>query len=267
MPLHRPHKQNARIFRESPYNRSLKRHKCRAPCAMESPKPIRRTPPKNLGLLELIRAKREWDWKPSVAELKKGFRGWHQRGFLPHFDAPDVTQFVTFQLDDSFPVTRRAEFEAILKEPDDSAKRRKLEAWLDRGHGECWLRRQDVAELLETILLEADGRDYRMQAWVIMPNHIHLVVDVRDVPLVKLINGWKGKSSREANKLLGRSGKFWQEDYYDTLVRDEAHLKRAIRYTEQNPVKAYLAKAAREWPWCSARHRDEYERLPWQRSA
>jgi hypothetical protein len=52
---------------------------------------IRRTPPKNLGLLELIRAKREWDWKPSVAELKAGFRGWHQRGFLPHFAAPGVS--------------------------------------------------------------------------------------------------------------------------------------------------------------------------------
>ena len=98
-----------------------------------------------------------------------------------------------------------------------------------------------------------------------MPNHVHLVVDVLHVPLAKLINGWKGRSSRKANKLLGRRGQFWQEDYYDTLIRDEAHLKRAIRYTEQNPAKAYLTKAACEWPWSSARHRDEYERLPSQR--
>ena len=234
---------------------------------MESSKPNRRTLPKNVGLLELIRAKCERDWKPSAEELKKGFRGWHQRGYLPHFDAPGVTQFVTFQLHDSFPVIRRAEFEVILKESDDSAKRKKLEAGLARGHGECWLRRREVAEIVEKILLEADGCDYRMQAWVVMPNHVHLVVDVWDVPLVKLINGWKGKSSRLANAHLRRSGKFWQEDYYDTLVRDEAHLKRAIRYTEQNPVKAFLEKTPREWPWSSARHRDEYERLPWQRGA
>jgi REP element-mobilizing transposase RayT len=231
---------------------------------MESPKPVRRAPPKNVGLLELIRAKRERDWKPSVEELNKGFRGWHQRGYLPHFDAPGVTQFVTFQLQDSFPVTRRAEWETILREPDDSAKRKKLEAWLDCGHGECWLRRQEVAEVVERILLEADGRDYRMQAWVIMPNHVHLIADVWDVPLAKLINGWKGKSSRGANKLVGRRGQFWQEDYYDTRIRDEAHLKRAIRYTEQNPVNAFQVKAARDWPWSSARHRDEYECLPWQ---
>jgi putative transposase len=232
--------------------------------SMESQKPIRHTPPNNFGLLELIRAKREWSWKPSSKELKEGFRGWHQRGYLPHFDAPNVTQFITFQLHDSFPVKRRAELETILKEPD-SAKRRKLEIWLDRGYGECQLRQPDAAELTERILLEGDGRQYQMQAWVIMPNHIHLVVDVWDVPLVKLVNGWKGKSAREANKLLGRRGAFWQEDYYDTLIRDEAHLKRAIRYTEQNPPKAYLVNAARDWKWSSARQRNEYECLPWQR--
>ena len=234
---------------------------------MESPKPVRRARPTNVGLLELIRAKRERNWKPSTEELKKGFRGWHQRGYLPHFDAPGVTQFVTFQLHDAFPATRRPEFEAMLKEPDNSIRRRKLESWLDRGYGDCWLRRQDVAELVEQILLAADGSDYRMEAWIVMPNHVHLVVNVWDVPLVKLMNGWKGKSSREANRLLGRRGKFWQDDYYDTLIRGETHLKRAIRYTEQNPVKAFLRKAARDWHWSSARHRDEYERLPWQRSA
>jgi REP element-mobilizing transposase RayT len=232
---------------------------------MELPKPVRRAPPKNLGLLEFIRAKSERDWKPSVEKMKQGFRGWHQRGYLPHFDAPDVTQFVTLLLEDCFPVTRRTEWEAVLREPDESAKRKKLEAWLDRGHGECWLQRQDVADLVEKILLEADGSDYRMQAWVVMSNHVHLVVDVGDAPLGKLISGWKGKSSRLANVLLLRNGQFWQEDYYDTLIRDEAHLKRAIRYTERNPVKAFLTKGPREWSWSSARRRDGYERLPWQR--
>jgi putative transposase len=232
----------------------------------QKPKSVRRTPPNNVGLLELIRAKRERNWKPSVEDLKQGFRGWHQRGYLPHFDAPGVTQFVTLQLHDSFPVTRRADLETTLHESGESANRQKLEAWLDRGHGECWLRRRDVARVVENVLLEGDGRAYRMQAWVIMPNHVHLVVEVWDVPLGRLVAGWKGKSSRLANALLRRSGKFWHVDFYDTLVRDETHMKRAVRYTEQNPVKAFLAKTAREWPWSSARHRDEYERLAWQRA-
>ncbi len=224
-------------------------------------------PPKNPGLLELIRAKRERHWRPSLELLKQGFRGWHQRGYLPHFDAPGVTQFITLQLHDSFPVMRRAEWEPILNEPNGSTKRRNLEAWLDRGHGDCWLRRRDIAEVVEQVLFETGGRDCRMQAWVVMPNHVHLVVDIWDVPLAKLINVWKGKTARFANVLLKRTGKFWQGDYFDTLIRNEAHLQRAIRYTDQNPVKAFLVKTAREWPWSSARHRDAYQRLPGPRPA
>ena len=58
---------------------------------------------------------------------------------------------------------------------------------------------------------------------------------------------------------------FWQEDYFDTKIRDAAHLAQAIRYVEQNPTKAKLVLDPREWPWSSARRRDEYDRLPWQR--
>lgn len=134
--------------------------------------PIHRIPPNNPGLLELVRAKHERNWKPSVTELKRGFRGWHQRGYLPHFDAPGITQFVTFQLYDSFPAKRRPGREAALKEPNQSADRKKLEAWLDRGHGECWLLKAEVAGLVEKILIGGNGRNYQMQAWVIMPNHV-----------------------------------------------------------------------------------------------
>jgi len=229
-------------------------------------KPTGRTPPKNPGLLALIRAKRQWCWKPTLEELRQGFRGWHQRGYLPHFDAPGVTQILTFMLTDSFPVSRRAEWEPILRDPDGSAKRRKLEAWLDRGCGACWLRRSDVAEVVEQVLLAADGQGFRMQAWVVMPNHVHLVVDVWVVPLVKLVNGWKGKSARLANEILGRRGPFWQEDYFDTVVRSGSHLAQAIRYTERNPSKAALVEDPRAWLWSSARRRDEYARLPWQRA-
>jgi hypothetical protein len=92
-----------------------------------------------------------------------------------------VTQLVTFSLADSFPVTRRAEWEPLLREPDESVRRRQLEAWLDRGYGECWLRQPAVAALVETSLLGGHGYSYRLQAWVIMPNHAHLARAVRYV--------------------------------------------------------------------------------------
>lgn len=252
---------------------------------------IQRTgPPHNPGLRKLIEAKRKWHRPertlllppeggvPSAAGTPasagspgtphsrgRPFLGWHERGYLPHFDAPYVTQFVTFMLHDSFPVTRRHEWAGILNEPDESQRRRKLEAWLDRGHGECWLRQADVASLVEDKLRENDGKTYRLQAWVIMPNHVHLVVDVWELPLSQLLHLWKGGSARAANLALRRRGHFWEREYFDTLIRDEAHLGRAIRYTEANPVKAGLTTERKKWGWGSARWRDEFERLPWQR--
>jgi putative transposase len=229
--------------------------------------PDRAGPPHNPSLQKLIQAKREWHYRPTLEDLRLGFRGWYERGYLPHFDAPSVTQFVTFMLDDAFPVWRRQEWEPILKEPDQSVRRRKLEAWLDRGHGECWLRRPDVAGRVEDILREADGKTYRLQAWAIMPNHIHVVVDVWQTPLSTLIGQWKGRSAHDANRLLGRRGTFWQRESFDTLIRDSGHLARAIRYTEHNPLKAALVRDPKQWRWSSARWRDQYNRLPWQKAA
>jgi REP element-mobilizing transposase RayT len=220
-----------------------------------------RTPPTNPYLLKLIRAKREWHWQPDIEERRRGFLGWHQRGYLPHFDAPNVTQMVTYILADSFPVNRRVDWEPIRKEPDNSIKRRKLEAWLDRGHGECWLRTGRIAEIVQGALLERIGLDFQLDAWVIMPNHVHVVVRVWDIPLRRLVARWKGKSARLANLSLQRSGAFWQEDYFDTLIRDEEHLKKAVHYAEANPAKACFVKDPRSWTWSSARRRDIYGRL------
>lgn len=218
--------------------------------------------PQNPGLLKLIESKKQWHYKPDTATAKRGFRGWHERGYLPHFDAPHVMQFVTFMLQNSFPVARRAEWEGILNEPDESSRRRKLEAWLDRGHGECRLRRPDVASLVEEILRADDNKTYRLQAWVVMPNHVHLVVDVWNTPLSKLLNVWKGRSARAANLQLKRAGRFWDREYFDTLIRDSTHLNRAIRYVENNPVKAGLVRDPKDWRRSSARWRDEFGRLP-----
>src|SRR5207245_4561295 len=194
---------------------------------MSEPKPEGTSrPPHNPGLLKLIEAKRQWHYRPDIDAARRGFLGWHERGYLPHFDAPNVTQLVTFMLDDAFPVRRRREWEPILGEPDESLRRRKLEAWLDRGYGECWLRRPEVAGRVEQILRADDGKSYRLQAWVVMSNHVHVVVDVWQTPLSQLLMLWKGKSSYDANRLVGRRGRFWQKEYFDTLIRDAEHLAR-----------------------------------------
>lgn len=137
----------------------------------------------------------------------------------------------------------------------------RVEEWLDRGYGECWLSHSEVAQVVQETLLEGNQSDFGLQAWVIMSNHAHVAVEIWNVPLAKLVNHWKGKSSREANKLLGRSGQFWQKDYFDSVLRDAEHVRKATRYTEENPVKAFLVETARGWKWGSARYRDQWQRL------
>jgi putative DNA methylase len=224
--------------------------------------PGRTGPPSNPGLKQLVETKREWHFYPDAKAKEQGFLGWHERGYLPHFDAPNVTQFVTFLLRDAFPVTRRREWGPLLQERDESLRKRKLEAWLDRGHGECWLRFPAVAGRVEDVLRAEDGKAYRLRAWTLMPNHVHLVVDVWHTPLSELLHLWKGRSSREANKVLKRQGRFWEREYFDTLIKDEPHLQRAVRYTENNPVKAGFAHDPKGWNWSSARWRNDCGRLP-----
>ncbi len=206
--------------------------------------------------------KRAWS-EPLGSEAKAaGFLGWHQRGYLPHHDVPGVTQLVTFRLQDALPACRRSEWEALLHLENDRERRKRLEEYLDRGLGECWLRLPAIAAFAEDALRFFDGERYRLEAWVLMPNHAHVVVQVWQTPLSRLAHSWKGFIARAANKRLRREGTFWEREYWETLIRDDAHRSQAVRYVEANPVKAGLVREAKEWRWSSARCRDESGRLP-----
>jgi REP element-mobilizing transposase RayT len=249
------------------------------------------TPPKSKRehLRRLVAGKNEWD-EPLSAEAKaKGFRGWHERGYLPHCDKPGLTQFITFRLWDSMPVSRRGEWEHLLTiaersnaprtangtrsiaSPDEKARmqarqnaareqRIKLEDYLDRGLGDCFLRDPQIAALMENALRFHHGSRFDLLAWVVMPNHVHALIRVGYTPLSDIIQNWKSIVAVKANKLLGRTGDFWQLDYWDTFMRDEAQTRKAIRYIENNPVKAKLCRAPEEWPFSSARFRDPQSR-------
>lgn len=219
------------------------------------------SPPYNPGVRDLVRGKREWSRSLTQEDVKRGFQGWHERGYFPHRDQPALVQFVTFRLADAFPQSLQSEWEALLKIEDDRKRRIELETYLDKGRGECHLRRPEIAKLVEDSLRYRHGQDYELRAWVIMPNHIHLLFKVFSVPMSELVDAWKGFTAKQANKVLGRRGKFWQDDYWDTYMRDEEHERRTRRYTEANPVKAGLAPDRKAWPWSSARFRDNYERL------
>jgi REP element-mobilizing transposase RayT len=131
---------------------------------------------------------------------------------------------------------------------------RLVETLADAGHGACHLREPLVASLVERSLLCFEGVRYGLRAWVVMPNHVHaLLTPKADESLSRILWSWKSFTAKEANKLLGRAGQFWQEDYFDRYIRDEGHFNGVVRYIEANPVKAGLCGAPEEWPFGSAR--------------
>jgi REP element-mobilizing transposase RayT len=219
------------------------------------------SPPYNPGVRDLVSAKRAWSPPLAQSDVKRGFLGWHESGYLPHRDAPGLVQFVTFRLADGFPSELRGEWEVLRKIADDRRRRIELEAYLDLGRGECHLRRPEIAAIMEGSLLFRHEVEYDLRAWVVMPNHVHLLFLVRDTPVGQLVNAWKGFTAKEANKVLRCSGKFWQDGYWDTYMRDGEHEACTRRYIENNPTKAKLVRSPKEWPWGSARFRDAHERL------
>jgi REP element-mobilizing transposase RayT len=217
---------------------------------------------------DLIQGKRSGSFPPTREELKRGFRGWHERGHLPHRDEPGLRQFVTFHLADSFPAALLSEWEHLWQIEDQEKRREQLETYLDKGLGECYLRQPAIAQLVEDNIRHHCGSEnlpngprYELRAWVVMPNHVHILFRTGSVPMSKTVEAWKKHTGRLANRLLGREGTFWQADYFDTYMRDSVHEKRTIRYIENNPVKALLVREAKDWPWSSARFRDEYGNL------
>jgi REP element-mobilizing transposase RayT len=177
-------------------------------------------------------------------------KGWHSRGYLPHFDSAETVQFVTFRLADSLPQAVR---ETIQHRKDDLHR---INRELDTGYGECWLGRAEIASLVEDALLYFDEKRYRLLAWCLMPNHVHVVIEViQDHSLSDIVRSWKSFTAHQATARLSRTGSFWHADYFDRYMRNEEHLAQTIGYVEQNPVKAGLVATASDWAWSSARLR------------
>lgn len=192
-------------------------------------------------------------------------KGWHSRGYLPHFDTDRRTQFVTIRLFDSLPEDTlfKLKDELRLKAVhgvEDLELQRRIEKYLDMGSGSCWLRRPEIATVVQNALLEADSALCQLRGWVIMPNHSHILLRPNEgVSLSKIMQKVKGASALEANRLLGRTGSFWMRDYFDRYIRDPEHFSKALRYIEQNPVKAGLCDDPADGKFGSAWWRKQAE--------
>jgi REP element-mobilizing transposase RayT len=185
---------------------------------------------------------------------------------LPHFDGREVTQHVTFHLADSLPkhVIQRIdeELHALPLTQQDAERRKRVEAWLDAGHGSCILREPAVAAMAQGALLHFDAQRYRLLAWVVMPNHVHVLFQpLHDWRVAKIVASWKKFTATRighpgnANLPIGDVPlPVWHREYWDRYIRDDRHFQRAVEYIHQNPVKAGLVTHPEDWPWSSASH-------------
>lgn len=171
---------------------------------------------------------------------------WRSRGYLPHFDVAGAQQHVIFNLADAL--------HGVTLAGGAEARRTAFDAGLDCGLGECLLQQPECAGIVQEELLRLDGKRYRLLAWWVMPNHVHVVIEpVAD--LAGTVRRWKSWTAREINLVLGRQGPVWQREYFDRFARSPRHLAAMIGYVEANPVAAGLTNSPAGWAWSSASYR------------
>jgi REP element-mobilizing transposase RayT len=222
----------------------------------------------------------------------------YRRRNLPHIHSPGAILFVTFRLAGSIPqdvlrewkaekVWLEKEIERVEKEASQSARAevlshkerlldfhrhwfRRFEEILHKAStGPVWLKDERVAKIVADSLHYRDEKVYRLDAYCIMSNHVHVVFKPflnerslhekrggarllyeSDEPTLEVImHSLKSYTAQEANKLLGRKGAFWESESYDHEVRNEREYYRIVEYVLNNPVKAGLVKYWREWRW------------------
>ena len=173
---------------------------------------------------------------------------------LPHWGQVRSIVFVTFRLADSMPVSlleqwraEREQWLAAHPEPWDDATCQwysqafpmRMEYWLDAGHGDCILARDDCRVIVAEAIEYFNGTRYRLHAYVIMPNHVHVLMELDaydDLP--KILHSWKSFTAKAINRKLGGVGTVWQRDYFDRIVRSDAHYRHCLDYLKKNVEQA-----------------------------
>ena len=177
-----------------------------------------------------------------------------QRKNYPHWTQEECSYFVTFRLADSIPQSRIKEYEELRRkweehhQPPYTAKEReqfnelfseRINDWLDEGAGSCCLRNPEISQMVADTLTHFEGERYELDEWVIMPNHVHLLVRPLDgFELSDILHSWKSYSANKINQKLNQTGSFWKKEYYDHIVRDIDELIRIWKYIRNNPEKA-----------------------------
>lgn len=173
-------------------------------------------------------------------------------GKLPHWYQHGSVQFVTFRLADSMPQTVINKYKSIRNkwlathpEPWDrdtckqyyNVIKKKMDWWVEQGYGKCVLAKSEARQLVVDSLEYYNGTRYLLHAYVIMPNHVHLLLSpISEHTLAETIGSIKRFTATAINKMLGTTGPVWQREMFDRLVRNEQEFERYVRYIQANPA-------------------------------
>lgn len=181
----------------------------------------------------------------------------HRRN-LPHLYYNDGQYFITYRLANSIPQIvlplLKQEFSSMKNLTSVQQKRlfAKYESLLDANElGIDYLAIKAVADIVKNTLHYQDSKEYKLICYCIMPNHVHLVFELlnENKGISKIMQSIKRISARKANAMLKRSGKFWQDESFDRLIRNEKELFNIIKYVLMNPVKAGLVDNWEKWKY------------------
>jgi len=185
---------------------------------------------------------------------------------LPHIQPEETTFFITYRLKGSIPLNKIAELKKEyfkMKTKKDMLSDReiqlmhsiyfkKFDTALDKSLNEpYWLREDRFASVVADSLHFNDGKEYDLICFSIMSNHVHLVLSTfkKSIPLYSILQKHKRFTAWQCNNILNRTGSFWHPESYDHVVRDAGELKRVIKYSLNNPVKAKFIKHWTNWKW------------------
>jgi putative transposase len=197
---------------------------------------------------------------------------------LPHYQLPGAKLFVTFRLAGSLPKTilqqlieekirldaKFSTLEETQKKIEEDRSSRYLfgkmdEALFKQSSGPLWLYNQEISAIVAESLRFCNNHQYELDAYCIMPNHVHLVCmplskeDGSYFSMASIMQTIKGYTARKANQILNRQGAFWEHENYDRVIRDDEEWQRIVAYTQMNPVKAGLVDSWEKWKWTYVR--------------
>jgi REP element-mobilizing transposase RayT len=175
---------------------------------------------------------------------------------LPHWQQEGTTCFVTFRLADSMPLEKLKEWQAEkdlwlrqhpgplsieLQEEYKGIFDEKFQSYLDAGYGSCILADPEISRIVRDSFHHFDEVRYDLGWYVIMPNHVHILVKpLEGYELSKILQGWKGYTAKEINRELGKAGTVWLDESFDHIVRSLESLRLYEDYIRQNPIRAGL---------------------------